>query len=101
MKKFTRASLKSIIRKHFDVLEIKVKSRFDGMTDMVEQQTNSWRKAEITELQINNTLGINGLWLVGGCGDLLTTTEHEGFFLVDVYNCCGSSLLRIPLKEVK
>lgn len=92
MKKFTKATLKSILKNK--TCQIKVKSSFDVMTDCVEQKENSsYREIWTTEIDFTNdhTFGIQGLWLVGSSRDYFNMiSENE----VEISNCCGSCTIR-------
>ena len=99
-KKPTLATLKAFIRKNEANLFIKCHSSFDGMTDSVEQNRNADYRP-ITKLEqrcpfvrhpdsFDNTLGFNGVWLVGQSRDYIKAINEEGFTGFEVYNCCGS-----------
>ena len=90
-KKITLATVKSFIRKNREDLMIRNRSSFNSMTDGVEGcADSSYRKAEPTERNVSNTLGIMGAWFVGSSRDRfmpVDSDEHEG---IGIYNCCGS-----------
>ena len=93
-KKITLATLKSFINKN--EVYVKMESSFDGMSDMVEYDKNAkYMPAQKTDSNIANTLGVNGLWVVGGSRNYFKYFEDENFYGIDVYNCCGSSLIAI------
>jgi len=100
MTKFTKTSLKKFIRENRENLLIKVKSKFDGMTDCV-QSTGNYEFSPIQESdrkgQDAYTLGIHGLWLVGGSRDYFEVREENGYRIVEVYNCCGSTELAVKI----
>lgn len=106
MKKPTLATLKSFIRKNEGKLFIKCESSFDGMTDCVEQLNNpQYRPAtkyenrsvfkQPDEVSNQNTLGYNGVWLVGSSRDYIKQITEDGFTGFNVYNCCGSFSIAI------
>ena len=93
-KKITLATLKSFINKN--QVYIKMESSFDGMSDMVEYDRNAkYTPAQKTDDHIKSTLGIKGLWLVGGSRNYFRYFEDETFYGIDVTNCCGSSLIAV------
>ncbi len=94
MKKITRATIKSFINNN--EIYIKEESKFDGMTDCVENiQGSSIRLAErITEgSNLKYNLGIQGAWFVGSSRDYFEAYEIDGYKGYRVYNCCGSFVL--------
>lgn len=94
MKKVTKATFKSFIKKNEGKLYIKTKSRFDGMTDGIERVNGSFRQAEASNRDhFKNTLGIDGVWLVGGGRDYFNEVNENGFTGIEVYNCCGSFIV--------
>ena len=103
MKKITRATFKSFVKKNRNNLLINCKSRFDGMTDCVEHSRDSkFEEVKDTELKFQNdyNLGVNGIWLVGSSRDYFTAYEDEFFVGISVSNCCGSFVIAIR-KDVK
>lgn len=95
MKKITRATLKSFIKKNRSNLCLKVESDFNGMTDCVERVEDNF--SPITESTRNetNTLGINGVWLVGDSRDYFSSYDNGVYTGIECYNCCGSFILAI------
>ena len=99
MAKITKATIKSFVKKNRENLYIWEKSRFDGMYDCVMQtQSTKFSKAQNLDssIMLNNTLGISGLWLVGGSKNSFYHYEDDNFIGIEVYNCCGSSIVAIP-----
>lgn len=94
-KKITKATFKSFIKKNKEMLFISVESRFDGMSDMVEQRKGGFKIATFDAGNNDSTLGINGAWLVGSSRDWFTAYENEDFVGINVYNCCGSFTIAI------
>lgn len=89
--KITRATFKSFIAKNRERLLIRCESDFDGMTDCVEQAHNpQFKAATPAEIAHENTLGINGVWLVGQSRDYFQEFSENGLSGIHVYNCCGS-----------
>lgn len=96
----TLATLKSFIRKNREALLVRRESKFDGMTDSVEQTGHKLFTPAVDALPgcIENTLGIEGVWVVRGSNDRISRFEDgqlEGF---SVYNCCGSFTVAV-MKE--
>jgi len=95
-KKITKATFKSFIRKNPD-LYIKVKSKFDCMTDCVQPENNGFTKAEPAyNVSMEHNFGIQGVWLVGSSDDYFTHYEDDNFVGIDVYNCTGHFILATP-----
>lgn len=98
-KKITLATFKSFIRNNYANLHIKVESDFDPMQDMVIDSDDPYfNYREETIRNVNNTLGIKGLWLVGHSDDYFTYYNKNGFVGIEVYNCCGTSILAVRVK---
>ena len=100
MKKATRATVKSFVKKNRSDLLIKVGSRFDGMTDCVEEVKSEFTPAldvgtgynfdgEEFDRTNKNNLGIQGLWLVLGGRDFVSWFETESHVGLNVYYSCG------------
>tara|TARA_R110002020_G_scaffold472206_1_gene699969 strand:- start:318 stop:614 length:297 start_codon:yes stop_codon:yes gene_type:complete len=90
MKKATRATLKSFIKKNRAELLIKVGSTFDGMVDCVMPvEDNDFSPALDTDRCTSNTLGVHGVWLVLGGRDYITRIETDDLVGLRVSNCCG------------
>lgn len=91
MAKATMATVKSFIRKNPDNLLIYAKRRFDGMTDGCESTGETgFSKAIRTTTHVNNTLGVQGAWVVGGSRDYITPFEKDGVKGFEISNSCGS-----------
>jgi len=93
MSKPTVATLKSFIAKNRANLFIKQKSQFDGMCDGVVYDVNAGFVAATASDGYKHTLGVNGVWVVGG--DWITPFDSEGFRGYSVSNCCGSFVLAV------
>ena len=96
--KTTRATIKKFIKQAFekDSLFIKNESSFSGMTDCVEDcSQSSIRKAEkdTSERRSKMSLGVHGAWFVGESRDHFTPYEDKKYIGYSIYNCCGSFLL--------
>lgn len=89
-KRITLATFKAFVRKNRERLEVRVRSRFDGMTDGLD-----WKKgAEFEPVRDDvrnpeHTLGIGGAWLVLGGRDHFQPYETETHQGIAVANCCG------------
>lgn len=95
MKKITRATIKSFIkREHKNKnLFIKTTSRFDGMVDCVTPTSESFKQAESYDFMKDNTLGIEGLWLVGRSNDYFEPYADDDYIGYKILNSCGSSII--------
>ena len=94
--KVTRATIESFIVREMsrDNLYISNKSNFDGMVDCVMPVENKgFRKANQSQNNVDNTLGVSGAWFVGSSRDYFSPYADENFIGYEVYNCCGSFVL--------
>lgn len=89
-KKITLATLKSFIRKNADSLFCKTRSRFDGMTDSIEQVEDFF-----AEVSAEKAIGLQGVYIVGSSRDRFRHFENESFIGIEVSNCCGRGILAI------
>jgi hypothetical protein len=95
-KKITKATLKSFIAKNRDGLFINVKSEFDGYSDGLESRGGGFVKAEADDRGHcqKNTLGIEGLWIVGNHNTF--EAYDDGIFTgIEYMNCCGHGIVAI------
>ena len=100
MKKPTLATLKSFVAKNRGALLIKCESSFDAMTDStVYNHGAAFNPAQTTDRFLNNTLGVNGIWLVGRSRDYIQPISRDGFVGYAVSNCCGSFEVAVKAKE--
>lgn len=95
MPKITKATLKSFINKNRDKLFIREKSSYCGMIDGLEYSNEGFKKAEQSERQEKYSLGVKGVWLVGGSRNSFSSYNDENFSGIEVYNCCGSFIVAI------
>ena len=95
MKKITRATFKSFIRKAGDNLFTKQLSAFNGMVDGVECVKDSFEKAIKVDGNLKNTLGYHDIWLVGGSRDYFTHYEDNNYIGIKYYNSCGSGIIAV------
>jgi|GEM_PF-1463655 len=98
-KKITLATIKAFVRNN-DNLFIKVKSRFDGMTDGVEGVNMEFLKVVVDprDYCLKHTLGIQGAWLVGDSRDYFTVFKNDKYEGYEVYNCCGAFFIATEIK---
>lgn len=90
MRKFTKASFKSYVKKNSDRLFVKTKSDFDSMTDCVTTVNGVWSKLKKDDFRSKeNTLGWHGVWLVGHSRDYFREYKDEEMVGYEVTNCCG------------
>lgn len=97
MKKFTLASAKSFIKKNRKNLLIKVKSKFDGMTDGVDYLTNpQFSPVVAADYTHENNLGICGVWFTHSGNSFYPMQNEDGTIVgFECYNCCGSFVLKV------
>ena len=91
-KRITRATFKTFIARNRANLMIRTESSFDGMTDCVEHTgSHTFRPVEDAQPGCeNNTLGIQGVWLVGSSRDWFSAFNADDLTGIHVSNCCGS-----------
>lgn len=99
--KITLATLKAFLNKNEANIYIKVNSRFDGMSDMVESVEDNFSKVVRSEDIKDNDLGFAGLWLVGSSRDSISIYQDNEFTGFAVWNCCGSCIVATKKEEVK
>ena len=96
MAKITKATFKSFIRKNQANLFIRNDSQFDGMTDCVEFNRDAqFRPATTTTRFTENTLGIDGVYVVGGSRNSFRPFENAEYIGLEYYNCCGGGVTAI------
>lgn len=91
--KATKSTLKSFIRKNTGNIYINIKSSFDGMIDGCAYYNDGFTKAVETKDFNENTLGINGVWLVGGSRNHFEAYNDGIYSGYRAFNCCGSFIL--------
>jgi hypothetical protein len=112
-KKITLASVKAFINRNKGNIYAKSLSHFDGMVDcVVDVESNfvkiipdniiidayinrKWKGTEETYREFNHSLGIPQLYLVGDSADYFYIYEKNEYFGIEIYNCCGSSIIAI------
>lgn len=99
MKKITKATFKSFLRKNEGNIYISVGSRFDGMQDMCVTQEGGFQKAELNNDTCDNQCGYTDIWLVGNSRDSFTAYDDGHFQGIEVYNCCGAFIVATPKQE--
>ena len=98
MKKITRTTIKSFIKKNFDDLYISTRSRFNGMIDCVDAcEDQSFRKVERDNRERfhDNSLGIKDAYFIGHSRDYFQPHNLDGFKGYEIYNCVGSFILAV------
>jgi hypothetical protein len=100
-KKITKATFKSFINKNKTNLLLKVDSSFDGMSDCVQSISGAnFTPIKETNKNLENTIGIDGVWLVGGSRNYFEHFETDDMIGIDYTNSCGSGTIAIQ-KETK
>jgi hypothetical protein len=96
MAKITKATVKSFIKKNTGNLYVRNDSQFDGMTDCVEFNRNAqFRPASSTTRFVENTLGVDGVYVVGGSRNSFRPYEDSEYTGIEYYNCCGGGVIAI------
>lgn len=88
------ATLKMFARKNENNLFSCEKSSFDGMVDCVMDNDSGFSKSGFTTNTYYKS-GIDGIYTVGSSRDYFTKFEDDNFIGIEVYNCCGKSILAI------
>lgn len=94
-KKITTSTLKAFAKRNKDRLYIKEESSFDGMVDCVMPTKSEWKQTEISENTDYYKTGITGVYTVGNSRDYFSLYDTDQFIGIEVYNCCGSSILAV------
>lgn len=94
MKKITKATLKSFVKRNNGKLFVNVKSSFDGMTDGCESRNDGFQPQRSADFEAN-TLGIAGIWLVGSSRDYFKAYDKDGYEGIEVSNCCGYFIVAV------
>ena len=98
-KKITLTTLKSFVAKNRADLQLLVSSTFDSMADGVRPtKAAAFEPVVATTYDQRTTLGINGIWLVGGSRNwfqAFNSATHTGF---TVTNCCGKFTVAVPVR---
>ena len=99
--KITRTTFKTFVAKNRERLLIRTESSFDGMTDCVEcSAVRAFRPVENASPGCEiNTLGLNGMWLVGQSRDWFSAFEADGMTGIHVSNCCGSFTVAVAVTD--
>ena len=98
MKKITRTTIKSFIKKNFDDLYISTRTRFNGMIDCVDAGADhSLHKGERDERERfhDTSLGIKNAYFVGNSRAYFQLYDLDGFKGYEIYNCVGSFILAV------
>lgn len=98
-KKITRTTFKSFIT-NTENLYINVTSKFNGMSDMVEVKDDFFALSQPTERNLQHTLGIDGVWLVGNSRDCFNYYNDDIFIGIEVLNAVGSFIIAVKKSEI-
>ena len=93
--KTTKATIKSFARKNNGNLFINIKSSFDGMVDGCTSYNDGFVRAESTDDNIKNTMGIDGAWFVNNSRDYFSPYNENGYTGYEILNCCGKFILAV------
>jgi hypothetical protein len=100
-KKITLRTLKSFVKNNRSRLQILVSSTFDSSVDGVRQtDARAFEPVAATAYDERTTLGIDGIWLVGGSRnwfEAFNSETHSGFTVI---NCCGKFTVAIPVRAL-
>jgi len=96
-KQITKATFKSFIRKNKGNLLISNRSSFwQAMTDGIDGYVDKrFLRVIYDGDNVEPTMGIVGVWLVGQSRDYFTAYEQDGLEGIEASNCCGSFVVAI------
>jgi len=94
-KKITKATLKAFVRKHRNELYVKVTSSFNPQTDGAEFHRNAGFQPAESAGHECHTLGVSGIWLVGGSRNSFIPYDADGFTGIRCYNSCQTFIVAI------
>lgn len=95
-KKITKSTFRSFIYRNRSRLEFKSLSSYHGGQDaVVENRSASFVVARETTRSFNYTLGIEGVWIVGGSRDYFSTYEDAEYIGIQCHNSCGSFVVAV------
>ncbi len=95
MKKITIATVKSFIKKNTESLFINVKSRFDGMTDGIEDRNGGFQKIRKATQFHERTMGYDGINFTSSTKNWCEHYEDDLYKGFRVDNCCGCFIVAI------
>ena len=97
----TKTTFKSFVKKNAASLLVKVNSEFDSMSDCVRTADGAWRMVEQGAIQLDKpyTMGIPGVWLVGGGRDWFEAYETQDVIGIRGANCCGSFTVAVAKQQ--
>ena len=97
----TKTTFKSFVKKNAANLLLKVNSEFDSMSDCVRTADGAWRMVEQSTMQLDKpyTMGIEGVWLVGGGRDWFESYETAELIGIRGVNCCGSFTVAVAKQQ--
>ena len=94
--KITKTTFKNFIKNNKDKLFIKVTSAFDGMIDGHRYNQNAtFKKVETSNYSLDNTMGIDGVWLVGSSRDYFDAYDDGQFKGIECDNACRSFIIAV------
>ena len=95
MKKITRATIKSFVKKNRDNLLINVHSDFNGMIDGLDFFDDGFIPAKHTDRDLEYTMGVEGAYLVPMSRNWFYHYEENGLVGITASNSCGSFTVAI------
>jgi hypothetical protein len=102
MRKITLTTLKSFIRKNENQLFLKIKSKFNGMVDGVDEVEDTFRQVQVDKKSKNiSTLGIQGIFVDNNSKNYFTKFENNNFEGIEFDNCCGRFILATKIENFK
>jgi hypothetical protein len=100
-KRPTKTTFKSFVKKNAANLLVKVNSEFDSMSDCVRTTDGAWRMVDQSAIQFEDqyTIGVKGVWLVGGGRDWFEHYETDTVIGIRGFNCCGSFTVAVAKQQ--
>jgi hypothetical protein len=80
---------------------VKVNAEFDSMSDCVRTADGAWRMVDQSAIELDKpyTMGIDGVWLVGGGRDWFEHYETDAVIGIRGFNCCGSFTVAVAKQQ--
>ena len=95
------ATLKAFAKRNAKQLYKKQTSRFDGMTDCNQSVKEEFTATELSDKTDYYATGIQGIYTVGSSDDHFDVYEDKDFYGIEIYNCCGTSILAVKKIALK
>jgi hypothetical protein len=97
MRKITKATFKSFIKKNRDKLHIKITGILNPIEDGMDFKKSEFEPAKSINKYLDYTLGIEGIYLVDfRRGNYFKPYKDDNFTGIEVSNCCTYFTVAVP-----